>query len=70
MPLTYMPKKPKVQKTPANLRLPTWLKESSQARAASRGYELSDLVSRLLEQWLREEEANPGKNLPPPTKKS
>lgn len=61
-----MMKKPKIKKDPANLSLPSWVKATSEKRAAEKGLSLSDLVSRLLEKWIADEEANPGRNEPPP----
>lgn len=63
-----MPKKPKIKKEAANLKLPKWLKEASVKKAAERGYTLSDMVSRLLEGWVQEEKSNPGESLPPQAK--
>ena len=68
-PTVTMSKKPKPNKEPANLSLPRWLKAASEKKAAERGYSLSDQVSRLLENWVDEESARPGKNLPPLAKK-
>lgn len=62
-PAAYAPA-PSAHRTRVNLTMPTWLFENASEKGALKGYGMSELVSRLLEKFVEDEERRSNPPIP------